>query len=243
MTYRLVGRAAPVSTVLAAALVASLSLIGGDAGAQTPAVYERAPMAQYRMASAADEIALARSAAPASVSGEAEILVLGEHGYESAVEGKNGFVCLVERAWASGLADPEFWNQHERAPICLNPPSVRSVLPNYLKRTQWVLAGASKDEVAARTKAAVASGEIRAPDAGAMSYMMSKTGYLTDSDPHWHPHIMLFLPAMAPSDWGGNDHNNIVSGVASSNAPVTVFFIPVPRWSDGSLDTSMPMEN
>ncbi len=46
---------------------------------------------RYRMANASEEISLARSAAPSSISGEAEILTLGDHGYETAVKGKNGF--------------------------------------------------------------------------------------------------------------------------------------------------------
>src|SRR6202158_3515926 len=69
-----------------------------------------APIDQYLMADRDAEIALARSAAPESISRDAEVLVLGRHGYESAVKGKNGFVCMVERSWASPLEHPDFWN-------------------------------------------------------------------------------------------------------------------------------------
>ena len=65
-----------------------------------------APIEQYLMDRTA-EIALARSAAPESISGDAEILVLGRHGFETAVKGKNGFACIVERSWTSA-ADPDF---------------------------------------------------------------------------------------------------------------------------------------
>ena len=65
-----------------------------------------APIEQYLMDPAA-EIALARSAAPESISRDAEVLVLGRHGFETAVKGKNGWVCMVERGW--GMFDwPEF---------------------------------------------------------------------------------------------------------------------------------------
>src|SRR5580698_4565536 len=64
-----------------------------------------AAVAQYHMPNRDEEIALARSAAPASISNDAEILVLGDRGYETAVKGKNGFVCLVERAWLASLDD------------------------------------------------------------------------------------------------------------------------------------------
>src|ERR1700758_838318 len=76
-----------------------------------------APLDQYLMERQA-EIALARSAAPDSISLDAEVLVLGPHGYETAVKGKNGFVCMVERSWASPLDHPDFWNPRLRAPNC-----------------------------------------------------------------------------------------------------------------------------
>src|SRR5437899_2205988 len=45
------------------------------------------------------EIAMARSAAPPSIAKDATVMVLGKSGYETAVEGKNGFVCAVGRSW------------------------------------------------------------------------------------------------------------------------------------------------
>src|SRR5579872_688228 len=42
-----------------------------------------APLVQYLMADRNAEIALARSAAPAAISSEAEVLVLGRNGYET----------------------------------------------------------------------------------------------------------------------------------------------------------------
>ena len=57
-----------------------------------------APLDQYLMDRGA-EIAMARSAAPEAISRDADVLVLGRHGYETAVKGKNGFVCVVERGW------------------------------------------------------------------------------------------------------------------------------------------------
>jgi ABC-type antimicrobial peptide transport system permease subunit len=61
-----------------------------------------APIEQYLMERTAG-IALARTAAPESISGDAEVLVLGRHGFETAVIGKNGFVCIVERWWTSAF--------------------------------------------------------------------------------------------------------------------------------------------
>src|ERR1700674_2961001 len=73
-----------------------------------------APLDQYLMPDRNAEIALARSAAPESISRDAKIMVLGPHGYESAVEGKNGFVCVVERAWMNRFDNPEYWNPKNR---------------------------------------------------------------------------------------------------------------------------------
>jgi hypothetical protein len=236
-TFRRRGAAlAPGEFALALALAFG-AMSPAWAQADHPPYPNRAPLEQYRVASRADEIALARSAAPASISSRAEVLTLGAVGYQTAVKGDNGFVCLVLRAWASGFGDAGFWNPKMRAPICYNPAAARSVLPTDLRRAQWALAGVSKAEMVERTKAAIAAQVIVPPEIGAMSYMLSKDGYLNDRDGHWHPHLMFFLPRMAPAQWGANLAGAGVNGDESSLEPLTVFFVPVPHWSDGTSGT------
>ena len=89
-------------TALALAAALSLSGIARPQNAQKsyPAM---APVSQYRMASRKDEISLARSAAPSSISADASVFVLGARGYESAATGTNGWVCFVERSWTAGF--------------------------------------------------------------------------------------------------------------------------------------------
>jgi len=213
----------------------------GPAGAQDgnkTSYPSMAPVEQYRIASRSEEIALARSAAPASISSDAEVLVLGDHGYETAIKGKNGFVCLVERSWFATFGDPVFWNPKIRGPDCLNPAAVRTVLPVNLQRTQWVLAGLSKAEMLARTKASAAA--HRAPAPGSMGYMMSKQGYLSDVDGHWHPHLMFFQSHTAMSAWGANLPGSPVMGAEGDPDEATIFFVPVGQWSDGTT-ASMDM--
>src|SRR4029077_6786258 len=111
--------------ILASTVLAALSWSGPAQALKTP-YPEMAPAEQYRIANREDEIALARSAAPPSISGDAEVLVLGSHGYETAVKGKNGFVCFVQRSWTAGFDDPEFWNPKIRGPNCFNPPAART---------------------------------------------------------------------------------------------------------------------
>src|SRR5271165_4199314 len=106
--------------VFALAVVLSVAQPGRAQDAKTP-YPTMAPIEQYMMPNRESEIALARSAAPESISRDAEVLVLGGHGYETAVKGKNSFVCMVLRSWTAGIDDPGFWNPKGRAPICFNP--------------------------------------------------------------------------------------------------------------------------
>jgi hypothetical protein len=213
----------------------------GSAGADDakPSYPAMAPLAQYQTASPADEAALARSAAPASISGDAEVMTLGPHGYETAAKGKNGFVCLVERSWGANFDDPVFWNPKIRGPICFNPAAARTVVPEYLERTKWVLAGTSKSDMIARTRAALAANTFVAPADGAMCYMLSKQQYLSDSGGHWHPHLMFFVAHTDAEAWGANLKGSPVISAPESPEPVTTFMVPVTKWSDG---TSAVME-
>ena len=108
----------PVVVLAAAQLVQAQ-----DAKTLYPAM---APVNQYLIADRNTEIALARSAAPKSISDQAEILVLGEHGYETAVKGTNGFTCVVERSWTAAANAPDFWNPKVRSPFCLNAEAVET---------------------------------------------------------------------------------------------------------------------
>jgi len=177
-------------------------------------------------------------------------MVLGPRGYETAVEGKNGFVCMVERAWMNPFDSPEFWNPKNRSPICLNPPAARTVLPITLMRTKLVLAGKSKEEVKETIKAAIGKKELPELEAGAMSYMMSKDAYLTDKGGHNMAHLMFYTPL--GTAWGANlvDSSNNVSepfpgsplllapSYKGNPEPINMFLMGTGVWSDG---TAAPM--
>jgi len=197
-----------------------------------------APIEQYFMANRNAEIALARSAAPESISREAEVLVLGGHGYETAIQGKNGFVCLVERSWAAPIDDPNFWNPKLRGPICLNPPAARSYLPLTVKKTELILAGQSKTQMSDRIKAGINKKELPMPESGAMAYMLSKEQYLDDSAGHWHPHLMFFLPQTDAATWGADLPGSPILAAADVQDRLTVFMVPVAKWSDGTADAT-----
>jgi hypothetical protein len=194
-----------------------------------------APVSQYLIANRTEEIGLARSAAPASVADHADVLVLGVHGYETAVKGTNGFVCFVGRSWDVSFGDPQFWNPKIRSPQCDNATSARSVLPRYLTRSTWVLAGVPKAEIQKREQAEWASGRLTVPAPGAMCYMMSKSGYLND-DAHgpWRPHVMFFVPRTSDASWGANLPGSPMASDSKAYERTTIFFVIVPNWSDGT---------
>jgi len=233
MVNRTVG--AMVSGTVFSVVLLSVSGVGWAQGAKTP-YPAMAPIEQYRVANVAEEVALARSAANEAVSREAEVLVLGKQGYETAAKGTNGFVCVVERSWAVNFDDPQFWNPKLRAPHCFNAAAARSVLPAYLKRTELVLSGMPKDQVEVQMKEAVAKKVFGAPEQGAMCYMMSKQGYLNDGAGHWHPHLMFFQPTTDAAKWGANLDGAPVFAAQGNPEPVTTFIVPVMAWSDGTVE-------
>lgn len=109
------------------------------------------------------EVALARSAAAASVSAAATVLVLGRHGFVEAARGTNGFTCVVLRSFNGRIGDPDFWNPRVRAPHCFNAPAARTVLVESLARAEWVLDGVSVGDIAARTVIDGSAGDADSP--------------------------------------------------------------------------------
>ena len=192
-------------------------------------------LARYLMPDRNTEIALARSAAPDSISHDAKVLVLGPHGYETAVEGKNGFVCLVERGWMAGFDNAEFWNPKIRGPICFNPPAARSILPMTYKRTEMVLAGQSKAQIMEGI-ATFAKKELPALEPGAFTYMLSKEAYLTDRGDHNMAHLMFYTPLMDGAAWGADlPKSPVMLNPQFAMEGMDVFVVGTGMWSDGTL--------
>jgi hypothetical protein len=193
-----------------------------------------APLDQYLSQTKESEIDLARSAAPAAISDGAEVLVLKRDGYVTAVKGGNGFVCVVERSWGKTTDDSEFWNPKMRAPICMNAAAAKTYLPIVLLKTRLVLAGKSRTEIAQALKSALDKRELPALEPDAMCYMMSKQQYLSDSDMHWQPHMMWFVPGDAATSWGANlPGGPLIAGNVPEDR-MTIFMIVVGQWSDGT---------
>lgn len=216
-----------------------------NAAEQSDPYPKMAPIDQYLMEKSA-EIELARSAAPDSISRDATILVLGRQGYETAVEGKNGFVCIVGRGWTGMFDWPEFWNPKVRAADCMNPQAARSMVPIMSLRAKMVMAGRSKAEIVSALKTAYEMKQLPGLEIGAMDYMMSKPSYLTDAGGHNLPHLMFYAPFKDGKDWGAGATGSPVMSApywfispeehsqAKGLPPILVFLVPVADWADGT---------
>jgi hypothetical protein len=217
-------------------LLASCASAYGQEPASSP-YPTMAPISQYLMPRAA-EIRIARSAGPKSISAHAEVLVLTKSGYAVAAKGSNGWVCLVGRMWTAGFDDPEFWNPKGRGPACLNPPAVKSVLPQYLARTKWALRGDTREEIAKNCRAAYADRRFTDPAPSSFAFMLSKEGYLNDGvKGPWRPHVMPFVAYDQLATWAAGFKGSPILSPATATfrryEPVTIV-IPVGFWSDGS---------
>ncbi len=221
--------------VRAFVLVSGVLALSGAVGNDTVA-----PLSRYLMNPAA-EIALARSAAPPSISNDATILVLGAHGYTAAHEGKNGFTCLVERGWMQPFNKPQFWSLKVRAPVCYNAAASRTVLLYTFKRTALALSGLTKAQIERAYLAAISANSLPIPPPDAMAFMMSKDQYFGDVGKSWYPHLMFYMPradmASSGEDWGADRLRSpvVYDSQDMMPEPWAQFFIPVSHWSDGSV--------
>jgi hypothetical protein len=212
---------------IGAAILLSAAAILTSAQGQT----QYPPLSEYMMPQDA-EVALARSAAPANVSDRATIKVLNESGYEVAIEGDNGFVCMVMRAWSAPTYTPTAFLDFVyyaplRAPICFNPVAVETMMLYYELRTELGLQGKNPDEIADSIEAAYAKGELPRIETMSFAYMWSADQDLGPGIGHWHPHMMVFTPYYENSMLGGNEFGGTLPFVSDdAGTPFAVTVIP-----------------
>jgi hypothetical protein len=214
-----------------AAILLSVAAILASAQGQT----QYPPLSEYMMPLEA-EIALARSAAPANVSDRATIKVLNESGFEVAIEGDNGFVCMVMRAWSAPTYTPAAFLDFVyyaplRAPICFNPVAAETMMLYYELRTELGLQGKNPDEISDGIEAAYAKGELPRIETVSFAYMWSADQDLGPGIGHWHPHMMVFTPYYENSMLGGNEFGGTLPFVSDdAGTPFAVTVIPTDDW-------------
>ena len=108
------------------------------------------------------------------------------------------------------------------------------------------MAGRSKAEIVAAVEAAFANDRLPDLEAGAMSYMMSPSAYLTDEGNHNGPHLMFYTRLANGDDWGSGAAGSPVlsspywhfssqnGSPTTSLPPILVFLVALTSWSDGT---------
>jgi hypothetical protein len=176
------------------------------------------------------EIALARSAAPPQVSADADVYVLRRGGHVKAVSGSSGVACIVARDHPESVY-----------PICYNDEGARTVLRTEIRRQQLREQGWTEERVEAEIDRALDAGELRAPQAPAMAWMISpqQVIYAGAAGPRvgqWHPHMMIYMPgaterALGLVEMPGADVFLVDAGKATAH-----LIVKTPAWSDGARD-------
>ncbi|HEY3204092.1 MAG TPA: hypothetical protein VGL03_10570 [Thermoanaerobaculia bacterium] len=213
--------------ILPVLLIASL-----DAGVALAQGSKYPPLSEYLMPRDA-EVALARSAAPASISDRATIKTLTKSGYLVAREGDNGVVCMVMRGFTAPTYTPAqfrdlVYDATVHAPICFTAPAARTVMPYYELRTRLAMEGKGPDQIAEGLQAAYVKGELPRRDAVTFAYMWSAHQHLGPGIGAWHPHMMVFAPYYDNAMLGGNEFGSALPQVTDdAGTPFTVVVIPV----------------
>lgn len=143
-----------------------------------------------------EEIALARSAAPASVTTDAAILVLRDNKYKTVHAGTNGVTCMVSRSQPLALE-----------PICYDPEASRTILQMELRLVEMRLAGVAAEEIERRIDEAIGSGDLALPQRPALAYMLS-AGQILYADAgtkvgSFRPHLHMYMPYATAEQFGG----------------------------------------
>lgn len=195
-----------------------------------------------------EEIALSRSAAPASISAAANVLVLDISGrYRMAEEGTNGWTCFTGRSFVGPATFREgkrVWSEQNfdtkiKAPQCFNAAATPSILKSHRLATWHFMQGATTDVVDAALGDALASGQIQPPAPGAMSYMFSPKQVLTPDGGRFHPHVMLYTPFVTQDSYGQGNPMQGVPMVTDSGSIFATTVVVVSHWSDGTPAASM----
>lgn len=184
----------------------------------------------------AEEIALARSAAPAEVSGTATVLVFEKGtGFVTAEEGTNGVTCYVSRSQPKSLE-----------PHCFDAEGSRTILQIHLREAELRERGLTEEEIELEIARGLESGELRLPRRPAMSYMLSSAQVLYNDDGEhvgaWKPHLMLYWPYLEPADLGLGEAPSLTAGfVVDSGTPQANLLVVVPEFVDPASPDGSPV--
>lgn len=153
-----------------------------------------------------EEIRMALTAGPESVTADASVYVLRRNGFELVRKGSGEFHCFVERSWRAPHPENEItFDPRVRAPNCINGEGARTVMKEMFKVSGLALQGLSSDEINRRIDAAFTAGELENPSRVALTYMMSKHQWLGERPGSWKPHVMIWSPGLTGAEVGGGN--------------------------------------
>jgi hypothetical protein len=174
----------------------------------------------------AEEIALARSAAPTSISSGSRVMVLRDSGYVVGEQGTTEMTCVVNRSWKDSVE-----------PHCYDPEGAATVMLIELRRNYLRHIGKSETEINAEIGAGLLSGKYRLPARPALSYMMSARQVLYGDDAKlagkWRPHLMIYYPYLTTQALGFRERPEMSVGmVTDSGEPQSSLMIIMPRFAE-----------
>lgn len=165
----------------------------------------------------AEEIALARSGAPASVADSASIFVFTDSGFVLAERGTNGAACYVSRSWPSSIE-----------PHCFDAEGAASIMRIHMREVELLHRGLTPKDAEREIAPDIMSGKLRLPARPAISWMFSaEQKLISDSGQpagRWRPHIMIYYPylaAMPGGDGAPDFHAGMVSGAGTAQSRET----------------------
>lgn len=203
-------------------VVAAVLAVVGPLQAQGPG---------YPEITAEDELRLALSAGPPSLSGDADVWLMGPAGFEKLVDGSNGFACLVVRSAA---------NKGVLAPHCLNDAAVETVLPSMLREAELQARGMSAEEIDAELRRQWDGGALPLPSGPAYAYMLSEGQRIGPRLGNFRPHFMLYVPYVTNEAIGGDPANPAFPFVGPvENHPLSTVVILMEEFVDPA-DIALP---
>jgi hypothetical protein len=133
------------------------------------------------------QVRLAKLAAPKEVTDHADIYVLGEHGYDLAERGDNGFSCMIERERTETM-EPE----------CYDAEGTRTTVKVRMYVEQQRQNRVSDQQIEQAVKAGYKSGKFKPPSKPGIVYMLSDFNYVLNPETgkiiRFPGHLMFYAP-------------------------------------------------
>jgi hypothetical protein len=168
----------------------------------------------------ASEIALARSAAPTQVSGNARVWIWNGTRYEVAERGSTGVNCFLSRAWVPSVE-----------PHCLDAEASRTILPILMRKIELYAQGRTDSLVEREIAAGIRSGRFKLPTKPAVTYMMSAAQELVGGNGSavgaWQPHLMIYYPNWTGEQAGLPGFVPDVGFIENPGTPLAAFVVPL----------------